>query len=40
VFVGWAFSVYLIYAVWVFAGDEWHERGRPGLQRIRDTLRG
>ena len=29
VFVGWAVAVYVTYVIWVFVGDEWHERGRP-----------
>jgi hypothetical protein len=29
VFVGWAVALYAVYMVWVFAGDEWHQRGRP-----------
>lgn len=27
-----AIAMYLVYAAWVFAGDEWHARGRPRLQ--------
>lgn len=33
-FVGWAVAVYALYAAWVFAGDEWHARGRPDLQAM------
>jgi hypothetical protein len=29
VFVGWAVALYIVYMIWVFAGDEWHQRGRP-----------
>ena len=28
-FIGGAITVYVIYAIWVFCGDEWHARGRP-----------
>ncbi|GFR47865.1 hypothetical protein Agub_g9674, partial [Astrephomene gubernaculifera] len=28
-FIAGAVLLYLSYIVWVFAGDEWHERGRP-----------
>lgn len=30
-FVGWALMLYVVYMIWVFAGDEWHQRGRPRL---------
>eukprot|EP00878_Enallax_costatus_P021309 GHUV01022555.1.p1 GENE.GHUV01022555.1~~GHUV01022555.1.p1 ORF type:complete len:512 (+),score=108.21 GHUV01022555.1:224-1759(+) len=33
-FVGWAISLYVVYMIWVFAGDEWHQRGRPRPQRL------
>lgn len=29
IFVAWAVTVYVLYVIWVFCGDEWHERGRP-----------
>ncbi|MEW5313216.1 MAG: hypothetical protein WDW38_004802 [Sanguina aurantia] len=32
-FIAGAIVLYLVYAVWVFCGDEWHERGRPGACR-------
>ena len=28
-FVALALTLYCVYALWVFLGDEWHERGRP-----------
>lgn len=28
-FVALALFLYFVYALWVFLGDEWHERGRP-----------
>lgn len=31
-FVGWAVALYILYMIWVFAGDEWHQRGRPKPQ--------
>jgi sodium/potassium/calcium exchanger 6 len=38
-FVAWAVALYLIYAAWVFAGDEWHEAGRPDLRKmLRERL--
>jgi hypothetical protein len=36
--------VYGLYVIWVFVGDEWHERGRPqpdlqgGWTALQDTL--
>lgn len=44
-FVGWAITLYLVYMIWVFVGDEWHQRGRPRPQRldiksIKDMLSG
>jgi len=32
VFVGWCIALYVLYMIWVFAGDEWHQRGRPKPQ--------
>ena len=28
-FVAWALGRFVFYVVWVYAGDEWHHRGRP-----------
>lgn len=30
--MGWAIALYILYMIWVFAGDEWHQRGRPKPQ--------
>jgi hypothetical protein len=44
VFVGWAVALYVVYMVWVFAGDEWHQRGRPtprvDIQSFKTMLSG
>jgi hypothetical protein len=31
-FVAGTALAYVLYASWVFIGDEWHARGRPALQ--------
>ncbi|KXZ55820.1 hypothetical protein GPECTOR_2g1371 [Gonium pectorale] len=33
-FIACAALLYLTYAVWVFVGDEWHERGRPAATTV------
>lgn len=38
-FVGWAIALYILYMVWVFAGDEWHQRGRPKPQLDGQSLK-
>ncbi|PNW72472.1 hypothetical protein CHLRE_16g683595v5 [Chlamydomonas reinhardtii] len=38
-FIAGACVLYLTYALWVFAGDEWHERGRPHARTLWRSLR-
>ncbi|KAG2434264.1 hypothetical protein HXX76_007989 [Chlamydomonas incerta] len=38
-FIAAAAVLYLTYAAWVFAGDEWHERGRPAARTLWRSLR-